>query len=1108
MAHGVPFGALTIYADQPGVFGAAEMESLTNLAEILSFGITSLRERQQTELALREISELNQQVISDAHEGIIVYDQDLRCQLWNPYMEELTGIPAQEVVGSLPFEKFPFLPKLGAEPGLRKALAGRANVSDDLPLRRPQSERTFWVSGRHSPLRNRFGQITKVLATVRDVTERREAEEALRQSERRLRQAARVSQIGIFEHDHITDTIYWSPEQRKTYGFGPDKVVTLPVYLDHVYAEDREAMAAAVRRAHDPAGDGLFDVDHRIVSADGSLRWLTTRAQTFFEGEGEARHKVRTIGAVLDITERKRAEEQLRLNLQQATFLWKIGRLLSGSRSVDHVVHTAVDGATEHLGCDVALFFQKEGETLQLQAVGSSDPRFTPDAPLTHCVGQCLCGLAARDGEPIYCIDIFNDPRCTWEECKKAALRSFAALPLKNADRVIGVLGVASGTQRDFEKEASFLETLTAQVALALANAHSYQEMTRLKENFRLLFEQAPDGIFLADAQGHFLDANLAGVRTLGHSLDEIRGMTIADIVAPEEIERIAPAVARLAGGEVVTSEWRFLRKDGSCYEGELVARQLPDGKLLGIVRDVTDRKRAEQALREAEEKYRGIFESAVVGIFQSDLNGRYLSVNPAMARMLGYGSPQELLTSITDISREEYVDPESRKAFQLLVEQQGVVQNFERQVYRKDGSKIWISVNAHAVRKDGVVIGYEGTYMDITERKLLEAELRQVQKMEAVGRLAGGVAHDFHNILGVIIGYADLSLSRFAPEDEVNRYQAQIKKAADRAVSLTQQLLAFSRRQIVFPKPLDLNAVVHNMITMLLRMVREDIAISFQPTTPIDSINADQGQIEQILMNLVVNARDAMPSGGQITIETGHAELDEHFTTHNPGSRAEQYVVLTVSDTGCGMDEDTRSHIFEPFFTTKEIGQGTGLGLSTVYGIVKQSGGYIWVYSEPGKGTTFKIYFPRVAGRAEEPVPSHKEAELPRGSETILVVEDDETLRELAVRLLQDAGYQVIEATNAEIALDILQVKPGIDLLLTDVIMPGKSGVELLGQAKALCPNLRAVFMSGYPGGLVALRGGLMPEAAFLEKPFNQSSLLTKVYSALHSKSAKLQSH
>src|ERR1700733_1601469 len=328
-----------------------------------------------------------------------------------------------------------------------------------------------------------------------------------------------------------------------------------------------------------------------------------------------------------------------------------------------------------------------------------------------------------------------------------------------------------------------------------------------------------------------------------------------------------------------------------------------------------------------------------------------------------------------------------------------------------------------------------------------------------------------------------------------------QIKKASHRAVGLTRQLLAFSRQQGVFPKILDLNEVVQNVTTMLQRLVGEDVAIAFRPTMPIGSVNADPGQIEQILMNLVVNARDAMPGGGEIIIETADAELDEHYVSQHPGSHAGQHVVLAVSDTGCGMDETTKSQIFEPFFTTKGIGQGTGLGLSTVYGIVKQGGGTIFVYSEPGKGTTFKIYLPRVEGKAEHLAQPQAEADFQGGSETILVVEDDLSLRELTVSLLQGAGYRVIEASNAEAALEIVKAsEPGIELLLTDVIMPGKSGVELLELARAIRPNLRSLFVSGYTGDLVALRGGLVPEEAFLEKPFTRSSLLKKVRSALHS--------
>jgi signal transduction histidine kinase len=339
-----------------------------------------------------------------------------------------------------------------------------------------------------------------------------------------------------------------------------------------------------------------------------------------------------------------------------------------------------------------------------------------------------------------------------------------------------------------------------------------------------------------------------------------------------------------------------------------------------------------------------------------------------------------------------------------------GRVTGFQAQYKTSKGEIRDADVSAELIELEGQACVL-AIIRDITETRLLEAQFRQAQKMEAVGRLAGGVAHDFNNMLSVIIGYSDLSLGLVAPENPLNEHLEQIRKASNRAAVITRQLPAFSRQQVVFPKILDLNEVVSNVTTMLQRVVNEDIAVSFRATTPIDSIKADPGQIEQVLMNLVVNARDAMTNGGEIVIQTGHAELDEHYAAHHPGSRAGQYVTLTVCDTGSGMDENTKSHVFEPFFTTKGIGQGTGLGLSTVYGIVKQTGGSIWVDSELGKGTTFKIYFPRVAAKAEHLEQRAEEAELPGGSEAILVVEDDQALRELTVRMLEGAGYSVMEA-------------------------------------------------------------------------------------------------
>lgn len=514
---------------------------------------------------------------------------------------------------------------------------------------------------------------------------------------------------------------------------------------------------------------------------------------------------------------------------------------------------------------------------------------------------------------------------------------------------------------------------------------------------------------------------------------------------------------------------------------------------------EVMERRRNEELLRQSEERFSKAFRSNPLALtISTEGEGRYLDVNEAFLQLLGYTRQEVIGRTVSEL--HFWARPSQRIEMLRQLGENGVVTGLRAQYATSKGEIREADVSAELIELEGQPCVLAIT-RDITEAQRLEAQFRQAQKMEAVGRLVGSVAHDFNNILSVIIGYSDLSLDLVAPGSPVNQQLEQIKKASNRAVLMIRQLLAFSRQQVVFSKILDLNAVVHNVTDMLKRMVGEDVAISFRPSTPIGNVRADPGQIEQILMNLTVNARDAMSGGGAIIIETGNAELDAHHVSRHPGSRAGQFVVLTVTDTGCGMDESVQSRIFEPFFTTKGVGQGSGLGLSTVYGIVEQSEGAIFVDSELGKGTTFKIYFPIVAAEAEQLVHSQEETEFPGGSETILVVEDSEPLRELAVTMLRGAGYRVIEASNAETGLDILKASdPAVDLLITDVVMPGKSGVELLEQARVVDPGLHALFMSGYTGNQVALRGHVLQEAAFLQKPFTRSSFLKKVRSALRS--------
>jgi two-component system cell cycle sensor histidine kinase/response regulator CckA len=898
------------------------------------------------------------------------------------------------------------------------------------------------------------------------------------------------------------------------------------------------------------------------------------------------------------------------------------------------------------------------------------------------------------------------------------------------------------------------------------------------------LLENLPLATMVLDSDRRTIMCNPAFERLFGYSVSDILGKTPDKfLMPPSRAIEVDGIIRSIAAGEVVQAKSQRCRRDGSIVDVRAFSVPLVlDGKRIGSVamyEDITDQCKAEQALRQAEEKFRSLFENAVEGIFQTTTEGRYLSANPALARMYGHSSSSELISDVTDIGASLYVEPRRREDFKSLIEARGVVEGFESEIRRKDGTRIWISENARAVRgEDGAIVSYEGTVeniterkrseferqattdivhaisatdgmddmlasahlalkrvldaencfialyepssgvfhfpffvdrfnskpapkmiwrscaayvyragrpmiispddyrelveqgevddavtpglswlgvplrtvsgaigvivvqnydqenvygsrdleflssvgdqiafaierkraearireseaslrvlieqlpavlwtvdrdlrftsalgagltrlglkpnqivgmslvdyfetadptflpyaahrravagepvtfhvewkngsyachveplrgsdgnvlgaicmaLDVTDRKELEERFRQAQKMEAVGRLAGGIAHDFNNLLMVIQGYADLLAERIPEGDSLHRNAEQIQIASQRATSLTQQLLAFSRKQMLAPKVLNIQNIVSELEKILRRLIGEDIELETFTKEDLGLIKADRSQIEQVIMNLAVNARDAMPSGGRLTIETSNVELDASLS-HVPSVLAPgKYVMLAVSDNGVGMDAETQAHIFEPFFTTKEKGKGTGLGLATVYGIVKQSGGYIWVYSEPAHGTSFKIYLPRIedqsAAELREPVEA---AVLLRGSETVLLVEDEKGVRELAREYLQMSGYSVLEAPDGQAALELASMHRGsIDLLMTDVVMPGLNGRELADRMHQVRPGIKILYMSGYTDQAIGRRGILESEAALLQKPFTLAALTSKL--------------
>ncbi|MDP8238014.1 MAG: PAS domain S-box protein, partial [Candidatus Hatepunaea meridiana] len=518
-----------------------------------------------------------------------------------------------------------------------------------------------------------------------------------------------------------------------------------------------------------------------------------------------------------------------------------------------------------------------------------------------------------------------------------------------------------------------------------------------------------------------------------------------------------------------------------------------------GQVAKAIEHKQAEEALKDSETKYRQLAETAKDVIMVLDLEGKIKYINQEGLRLSGYSEGEAMQMNITDVLTDEQVTGAVERFAKRATGKTDVFA-YEIEFTNKTGDRIPFEVKSSLITERGEPSGVLIIARDVTERKHLEEQFRQAQKMESVGRLAGGIAHDFNNLLTVIAGRTDLALAMVDPNDTVWRNLDEIQNTTQRAAALTRQLLAFSRRQTLQPKILNLNSIITELGKMLKRIIGDDINLMTDVEPDLKLVKVDPGQAEQVIINLVINARDAMPAGGNIEIETMNVELDEEYArTHSdvtPGS----YVMLAVSDTGCGMTDEVKSKLFEPFFTTKEEGKGTGLGLSTVYGIVKQSGGNIWVYSELDKGTTFKIYLPMVEGKAEEFKRKVVDvSEALRGTETILVVEDEEALRELTCYVLEQQGYNVLEAqTGGDAYLLCQKMEKPIDLILTDVVMPNMGGPELVDKLKEIWQDFKVVYMSGYTRNAIVHNDILDVDTEYIQKPFRPVDIARKVREAL----------
>jgi two-component system, cell cycle sensor histidine kinase and response regulator CckA len=640
------------------------------------------------------------------------------------------------------------------------------------------------------------------------------------------------------------------------------------------------------------------------------------------------------------------------------------------------------------------------------------------------------------------------------------------------------------------ERERAHAEKIRAESALAAS-----------ERRFRSLVQNSSDLVTIVAPNGTILYASDSADRIVGYSPAQLVGTNLLAYLDQPEAHAVRTMLQNQNGRPSADPiEFSLRRADGSPVWLEAVGTNLlTDPTIRGIVlnaRDVSERKRADRALRESEERYRDLFDNASDLVCMAAPDGSLLYVNNAWLQGTGYAEDE-----IGQLQLLDLVHPDSRSHYNAVLERVLAgerLDHVELTFVPKQGAPITVEGNLSCTFKDGQPSVVRGIYRDITERKRVEEHLRRAERMQAAGKLAGGVAHEVNNMMTGVIGFSEFLLRSFDPSDPRRADVEEVIRAGTRAADVTRQLLAFTRQQFLRPQVVAINTVVTEMEKMLRHSLGEDKHLELRLSPEVGQLRADRGQLEQVLINLVLNARDSMSEHGRVTIETAPAVWDAAYAERHGGVSIPlgRYIMLAVSDTGCGMNADVQTRIFEPFFTTKPIGQGTGLGLSTVYGIVKQSGGFIWVYSEPDQGSVFKVYLPEAQAARPAETPLTHESPTPRGgSETILVIEDEEVVRNLAVRGLKDHGYTVVDARNGADALRYVQQHLGaVDLVVCDVVMPEMGGREL-GQHLALFdPDLPVLYMSGYTGDDVVQRGLLDPGAPFQQKPFTPGTLAAKV--------------
>jgi two-component system cell cycle sensor histidine kinase/response regulator CckA len=1197
LASGLPKEVETAVADR--VFSLIIVPlAAEGYVNVYGYDVT---DRKQAGRKLRESQEQLAGIIASTMDAIVGFDESQNVVLFNPAAEQMFGRSAADVIGQ-PHNCL--LPE-------RYRAAHRQHIQrfsqTGMTNRKMSFQDTLWAlraDGQEFPIEASISQVKvgeKMLYTaiLRDVTERKQAEEKIRDLQDILTQAETVARIGSWKWDLATQKVTWSDEMydifavdRENFDGDVAKVINNRIHPDDIEAVNQSNLSVLENLKPLP-------LEYRIVLPDGTERvvWAEGRINHDQSGDPAA-----LVGYVQDITERKQTEKALRESEER--YHRTLENMLEGCQII------GFDWRYLYLNASVVRHGRRSQDELLGRTMMEAYPgieRTELFATLRRCMAERTANFFENkfdyddgsfawfelsiqpvpEGLFILSIDITERKRATealWqseERFSKAFHLSPAALSLAGSDgriidvnenyermtgyyrdELIGRDGVdlniltrqqridlsqkmleqggnlreaeltvrtKSGEMRDVLYSVGIVEIEGKECALTLAF-----DITERKQ-MQTTLQEMVENMAAAQQMTHYgswevrLSADLEFIdpQMWSDECYRIFGVEPGSVqitsdyfyshVHPDDREAVQQALWQAVQNRAEAAyEYRLIWDDGSIHTiYDRVKVVLDEGagrpvKVVGIVQDVTERRQAEATIAGLHRRMELILNSAGEGIYGSDMNGRITFVNPAMGQMTGW-EPDELLGrdahAVFHHTRADGTAFPTTECGIHHAMQEGRSYHADSDTYwRKDGTPIAVEHTSTPIWEDGQVAGMVMVVKDITERKraakeqaLLEEQLRQAQKMESIGRLAGGVAHDFNNQLTIIQLYSDLMRSKMAKDDPLLPKLEQIRQAGDHAAGLTRQLLAFSRKQILQPVTLDLNDLVMKLHKMLARLIGEDITLSTALEPGLWPVTADSGQIEQVIMNLVVNARDAMPVGGLLTIETSNLIFDERITGTHLDAPLGPCVMLAVTDTGQGMDEVTRKQIFEPFFTTKQADKGTGLGLATVHGVIKQSGGAIFVYSELGQGTTFKIYLPANANAFEQRFDSPVVTTMQHGSETILLVEDEIALRDLVRITLQEVGYTVLEADDSSQALGLVeQYADEIDLLLTDVVMPRVSGRDLAQALSARRPGVKVLFMSGYMDDDVLRHGLLTAEVEFLSKPFTRSTLASKVRSVL----------